>query len=336
MTSLQECASDSVFASPQAVIKRAQEIIGIEIEGLQTVQSQLDLSFVRAVQLLKNCQGRVIITGMGKSGLIGKKIAATMSSTGTPALFLHPAEGSHGDFGSVTAQDVIIAISNSGETPELLSILPLIKRFEIPLIAMTGQLQSTLSERADVVLNIAVPQEACSLGLAPTSSTTATLAMGDALAVVLLEEKQFTENDFALFHPAGALGKKLLLTVTDLMHTGDSLPLVDTNASFIDALLTMSEKHLGVAIILDTNKDCLGVLTDGDVRRALMKYRDVHQIELTAVLTKHPKTIESSALVVSALKLMQEHKITVLLVLDKQQKPCGLLHMHDILRAGIS
>jgi len=320
----------------QSVLDRARAVLDVEIEALEALKASLDGNFERAIGLIETCQGRVIVTGMGKSGHIGKKIAATLSSTGTPAYFLHPAEGSHGDLGLVTHGDVVLAISNSGETPEILGILPLIKRFGLPLIALTGKPDSTLGRQAEAILNIAVPKEACPMNLAPTASTTATLAMGDALAVVLLERKNFTPEDFALFHPSGALGKRLLLRVSDLMHTGDALPLIPLETPFMDALLVMTSKKLGMVILIDKAGFMVGILTDGDVRRALMRYPDTRDIKVSEVLTCSPRTIEADALAVSALRLMEQHKITVLVVLDSSGQPQGVVHMHDILKTGIS
>ena len=324
--------------TPNVLLARARSVIDVEIEGLEAVKTQLSESagFVTAVELLQQCQGRVIITGMGKSGLIGRKIAATMSSTGTPALFLHPAEGSHGDLGVLMTQDVVIAISNSGETPEMLSILPTLKRFSIPLIAMTGKPASTLSRQSDAHINIAVPHEACPMGLAPTASTTATLAVGDALAVVLLEQKGFTESDFAVFHPAGALGKQLLLQVSDLMHQDADLPTVTESTPFLDALMEITSKKLGMTVVLNTQNQMTGILTDGDVRRALTHTSDINAVSLVQVMTLSPKTIAPSALAVRALRMMEEYKITSLVCIDdKTQAPVGVIHMHDILRTGI-
>ena len=320
----------------EAMLARARSIVDIEIQALEDLKTQLDEHFVRAVTLIEECPGRVIITGMGKSGLIGKKIAATLSSTGTPAYFLHPAEGSHGDLGVLMKHDVLIAISNSGETPEILGILPLVKRFGVPLIAMTGKANSTLAQQSDVILNIAVQQEACPLGLAPTASTTATLALGDTLAVVLLERRGFTEDDFAMFHPAGNLGKRLLLKVEDVMKQGDELPLVNHNTPFLEALMQVSLKKLGMAIIVDEEGRMEGILTDGDVRRALTRFSDPRHIALTEVITRTPKQIEASALAVTALRLMEENKITVLVSCLPDGRPHGVVHMHDILKTGIS
>jgi arabinose-5-phosphate isomerase len=338
-TADQELTITSDVMKPNNLINpldSARSVFDVEIDALKTVRQNLDAHFVQAISLLEKCQGRVVITGMGKSGIIGKKIAATLSSTGTPSLFLHPAEGSHGDLGVLTRQDVVIAISNSGETPEILGILPLIKRFGVSLISMTGKPESTLGQQGDCVLNIAVPREACPLGLAPTASTTATLAMGDALAVTLLERRGFSEEDFALFHPAGSLGKRLLLRVQDLMHTDNTLPLITENTPFLDALVAVSEKKLGVGIITDNQGQMVGILTDGDVRRALTRFEDPRQIPLTDIITRSPKTIEADELAVTALRLMENHQITVLVINNDQQKPIGLIHLHDLLKAGLA
>ncbi len=320
----------------EALLARARGIVDIEIQALEDLKSQMDQQFVRAIELIEACPGRVIVTGMGKSGIIGKKIAATLSSTGTPAYFLHPAEGSHGDLGMLMKQDVLIAISNSGETPEILGILPLVKRFGVPLIAMTGKPDSTLGRQGDAVLNVAVRQEACPLGLAPTASTTATLALGDTLAVVLLERKGFSAEDFAMFHPAGNLGKRLLLRVQDVMHTGDALPLVSLDTPFLDALVEVSSKKLGMAIVVDATGRMQGLLTDGDVRRALTRFSDPRGIVLSEVITRSPKQIVPEDLAVTALRLMEESKITVLVSCDADGKPTGAVHMHDILKTGIT
>ena len=319
-----------------ALLAKARGVVDIEIQALEDLKSQMDDHFVRAIEMIEACSGRVIVTGMGKSGLIGKKIAATLSSTGTPSYFLHPAEGSHGDLGTLMKQDVVIAISNSGESPEILGILPLLKRFGVPLIAMTGKLNSTLAQQSDVTLNIAVRQEACPLGLAPTASTTATLALGDTLAVVLLERRGFSEEDFAMFHPAGSLGKRLLLKVKDVMHSGDALPLVKMDTPFLDALMEVSLKKLGMAIVVDATGSMQGILTDGDVRRALTRFENPREIAITDVMTSSPKRIEAEDLAVSALRIMEEHKITVLVSCSPDGQPVGAVHMHDILKTGIS
>lgn len=318
------------------VLARARAVIDVEIQALDDLKAQLDEGFLRAITLIEQCAGRVIVTGMGKSGLIGKKIAATLSSTGTPAYFLHPAEGSHGDLGVLMKQDVVLAISNSGETPEILGILPLLKRFGVPLIAMTGKPQSTLGQESDVVLNIAVRQEACPLGLAPTASTTATLALGDTLAVVLLERRGFSAEDFALFHPAGSLGKRLLLRVRDLMHRGEALPLIAEETPFLQALVEVSEKKLGMGIVVDAQGHMQGVLTDGDIRRALTRCDEPRTLKLHEVMTRQPKTIAPDELAVGALRVMEEHKITVLVCCDEAGSPQGAVHLHDILKTGIT
>jgi arabinose-5-phosphate isomerase len=330
-------AIESLNADAQATLRRARAVIDVEIEALEALKTQLDGDFLKAVGLIEASQGRVIITGMGKSGIIGRKIAATLSSTGTPAYFLHPAEGSHGDLGVIMKQDVVVAISNSGETAEVLSILPTLHRFGVPLIAMTGNPASTLAVRSNVVLNIAVPQEACPLGLAPTASTTATLALGDALAVVLLERRGFTPEDFAMFHPSGALGKRLLLTVEDVMHAGEALPVVTLTTPFLDALMEMTSKKLGLTLVVDPEtRRVQGLLTDGDVRRALHQYPDARQIPLQAVMSRSPRQISADALAVTALRIMEEHKITALLIAHADGTPHGIVHLHDILRTGIT
>lgn len=323
------------------LLKRASEIITIEQEALDALKSQLTDDFVVAIELMQRCEGRVVISGMGKSGLVGKKIAATLSSTGTPAIFLHPAEGTHGDLGALTQHDVVVAISNSGETPEMLNILPVVKRFNIPLIAMTGTVDSTLGRQANAVLNIAVPQEACSLGLAPTSSTTATLAMGDALAVVLLEQKGFTEEDFAVFHPAGSLGKRLLLRVDDVMHTGEKVPMVTLTTPFVDVLTEMNTKMLGMTLVVDANRNLKGVITDGDIRRHLSQHVNVQELSAEELMSTAPKFIVPNALAVKALREMETYKITTLVVADesaqKQDAPVlGVLHLHDLIQSGIA
>ncbi|MBK8190336.1 MAG: KpsF/GutQ family sugar-phosphate isomerase [Vampirovibrionales bacterium] len=315
---------------------RACAVLDIEIQALQDLKTQLDDSLSAAIGLLANCQGRIIVTGMGKSGLIGRKIAATFSSTGAPALFLHPAEGVHGDLGALTLQDVVIAISSSGETPEILNVLPLVKRYGLPLIAMTGNQKSTLARRADVTLNIAVRQEACPLGLAPTSSTTVTLALGDVLAILLLERKGFTQDDFALFHPAGALGKRLLLRVADIMRAGEALPIITPKTPFLEALDEISGKKLGMALAVNESGQLEGVVTDGDIRRALTQRRDIHTLLAGEMMTRAPQTIDPDALAVSALRLMEQRKITTLAVVDAHHAPIGVVHMHDILNQGVS
>lgn len=314
----------------------AKEVLEIEAKSILRLKDNIGEDFDKAVDILYNCKGRVIVTGMGKSGLIGKKIAATMSSTGTPAYFLHPAESTHGDSGVITREDVIIAISNSGETQELMNLLPLIKRFGCPMIGMTGNLNSTLARTSDVTLDISVEREACPLGKAPTASTTATLAMGDTLAVCLMEKKGFTKEDFLMFHPSGKLGKGLTYKVGDLMISGEKMPLVSDNETFTKVINTISEYKLGMAMVLNSNKQLVGVLTDGDIRRTIIKFPDISNIQVRDVMTENPKRITSDAYAASALNLMEKYSITALAVVDENNIPVGVIHVHDLLRAGVA
>ena len=325
-----------VSISLNKINELAKEVLDIEAKSILRLKNNIGEEFDKAIDILYNCKGRVIVTGMGKSGLIGKKIAATMSSTGTPTYFLHPAESTHGDSGVITRNDVIIAISNSGETQELLNLLPLIKRFGCEMIGMTGNLNSTLSKTSEVVLDISVEREACPLGKAPTASTTATLAMGDALAVCLMEKKGFTKEDFLLFHPSGKLGKGLTYKVRDLMITGDKMPLVSESESFKDVINTISEYKLGMAMVLNDDKTLAGVLTDGDIRRTVIKYPDTSNIKVKDVMTVNPKRITSDAYAASALNLMEKYSITALAVVDEGNVPVGVIHVHDLLRAGVA
>ncbi len=325
-----------VAMSLSKINELAKEVLDIEAKSILRLKNNIGKEFDKAIDILYNCKGRVIVTGMGKSGLIGKKIAATMSSTGTPTYFLHPAESTHGDSGVITRNDVIIAISNSGETQELLNLLPLIKRFGCEMIGMTGNLNSTLSKTSEVVLDISVEREACPLGKAPTASTTATLAMGDALAVCLMEKKGFTKEDFLLFHPSGKLGKGLTYKVRDLMITGDKMPLVSESESFKDVINTISEYKLGMAMVLNDDKTLAGVLTDGDIRRTVIKYPDTSNIKVKDVMTVNPKRITSDAYAASALNLMEKYSITALAVVDEGNVPVGVIHVHDLLRAGVA
>jgi arabinose-5-phosphate isomerase len=326
-------------ASPQRsasfCIERAREVIDIEIEGLYQLKHHLDEQFVKVVEAIETCEGRIIVTGMGKSGLIGKKIAATLSSTGTPAYFMHPSEGSHGDLGMILAQDLVLALSNSGETPEILNILPALNQLGATLVALTGRKESTLARHSQLVINTAVPQEACSLGLAPTSSTTATLVLGDALSMVLLDRRGFSRQDFARFHPAGALGKRLLVHVYDLMHTEKALPLISKNAGFTEALLEISEKKLGLALVTEADGQLAGLLTDGDIRRAIMRFSDLNAIQVSEAMTINPKVISSQAMAIEALQQMETFKITALVCCNEKHKPIGIIHLHDLLNAGI-
>ena len=312
-----------------------QQVLDIEKQAIEGLYEYLDDNFDAACQILFNCKGRVIVTGMGKSGHIGGKIAATLASTGTPSFFVHPGEASHGDLGMVAAQDVVIAISNSGETSEVLNILPVIKRLGVPLIAMTGKPESTLARLADTHVCIAVAREACPLGLAPTASTTATLVMGDALAVALLNARGFTADDFALSHPGGSLGKRLLLRLQDIMHTGERIPLVSENAIIRDALLEMSRKGLGMTAITDAQGRLAGIFTDGDLRRILDNQVDVHTTSIADVMTRSCTTANADMLAAEALKLMQDRKINGLIITDQEGRPCGAMNMHDLLQAGV-
>lgn len=314
----------------------AKDVLDIEAKAILRLKNNIGDDFDKAVDILYNCKGRVIVTGMGKSGLIGKKIAATMSSTGTPAYFLHPAESTHGDSGVITRNDVIIAISNSGETQELLNLLPLIKRFGCEMIGMTGNLNSTLAKTSEVTLDISVEREACPLGKAPTASTTATLAMGDALAVCLMEKKGFTKEDFLMYHPSGKLGKGLTYKVRDLMITGDKMPVVSDDETFTDVINTISEYKLGMAMIVDSDRKLSGVLTDGDIRRTVIKYHDISKLRIKDVMTSNPKRITSDAYAASALNLMEKFSITALAVVDENNVPVGVIHVHDLLRAGVA
>lgn len=318
------------------ITESAKEVLDIEAKSILRLKENIGPEFEQAIDILYNCKGRVIVTGMGKSGLIGKKIAATMSSTGTPAYFLHPAESTHGDSGVITRNDVIIAISNSGETQELMNLLPLIKRFGCPMIGMTGNINSTLGKTSDVVLDISVEREADTLGKAPTSSTTATLAMGDALAVCLMKQKGFTKEDFLMFHPSGKLGKGLTYKVKDLMLTGDRMPIISEDISFQEAIKTISEYKLGMAMITNSSGALSGVLTDGDIRRTVIKYPNSSDLYVKDVMTVNPKRITSDAYAASALNLMEKYSITALAVVDERDIPTGVIHVHDLLRAGVA
>jgi len=314
---------------------RAAEVIQIEAAAVAQLVQYIDADFNHACQMIFDSKGKTIVTGMGKSGHIGNKIAATLASTGTPAFFVHPGEASHGDLGMLSADDVVIAISNSGETAEVLTIMPVIKRLGIKLIAMTGNPQSTLAKLADAHLCVKVEQEACPLGLAPTASTTATLAMGDALAVALLDARGFSADDFALSHPGGSLGRKLLLRLADIMHTGDNLPCVAETSSIKDALLEISQKGLGMTAIVDANGVMAGIFTDGDLRRILDQRYDIHTSTIAEVMTKHCVTAKSDMLAAEALQIMQQKKINGLIITDQHNKPLGAMNMHDLLRAGV-
>ena len=314
----------------------AKSVLDIEAASILKLKEKINTNIEEAVKTIISSKGRVIVTGMGKSGHIGRKIAATLSSTGTPAYFLHPAESTHGDSGIITREDVVIALSNSGETTELLNLLPLIKRFEVPLIAFTGKVHSTLANRADILFDVSVEKEACPLGKAPTASTTAALAMGDALAICLLKQRGFSAEDFLMFHPSGSLGKGVLYTVGDLMMKGEDLPVADENIKFLDAIKIITEKKLGCVILTDSKNKLTGVVTDGDIRRILMKHISLDNLITKDVMTKNPKTVNETELAVKALALMEKYSITSVAVCDKDKKPTGIIHIHNLLKAGVA
>lgn len=326
----------TVSKTQSIIIENAKNVLNIEINALTNLLNKLGSTFEEAIEIMYNCKGRVVVTGMGKSGLVGRKISATFSSTGTPSFFMHPAEGSHGDSGAMIKTDVVLAISNSGETEELIALLPIIKRSGIKLIAMTGKKESTLSKKSDVVLDISVEKEACPLNLAPTASTTTTMALGDALAIVLLQKRGFTPEDFLKFHPSGKLGKGLLWKVEDLMHKGDKLPIVNENITFHASLYTITEKGLGMCIVVNNDNKVVGVVTDGDIRRALNKTPDTSKLTVKEVMSKNPKNIDKTALAASALQLMENFSITSIIIIDKNNQPEGVLHIHDLLKTGVA
>lgn len=316
-------------------IQSAQRTLRLEIEAVQDLLPRIGAEFVRACELILACKGRVVVVGMGKSGHIGRKIAATLASTGTASFFVHPAEASHGDMGMITRDDVVLALSNSGSTAEIVTLLPLIKRLGITLISMTGNPESPLAKAAEANLDAGVSQEACPLNLAPTSSTTASLVLGDALAIALLEARGFTAEDFAFSHPGGALGRRLLLKVENVMHAGEQLPLVPRGIPLKDALLEMTRKGLGMTAVLERDGRLAGIFTDGDLRRALDRGIDIRSVSIDEVMTPHGKTARAEMLAAEALKIMEDHKINALVVVDEQDRPVGALNMHDLLRAGV-
>jgi arabinose-5-phosphate isomerase len=319
----------------EQLLASARRALAIEARAVEGLTARLGAEFAQACRICLTCHGRVVVTGMGKSGHVAGKIAATLASTGTPAFFLHPAEAGHGDLGMITRVDAVLALSNSGETPELLLLLPHLKRLAVPLIVMTGKTDSALGRAASVTLDVGVPEEACPLNLAPTASTTATLAMGDALAVAVLEARGFTQQDFARSHPGGALGRRLLLHVEDLMRTGTAIPRVAPDAPLSAGLIEMSRKGLGMTVVVDRDERILGVFTDGDLRRALDRQIDVHVTVMSAVMTEHAKTIGPRALAAEAVHLMEVHGITALPVSDANGRLVGALNVHDLLRAGV-
>ena len=321
--------------TPNTALELARRVLTIEAAAVEGLRDRLDDRFTQAVQLILHCQGRVVVSGMGKSGHIGHKIASTLASTGTPAFFVHPGEASHGDLGMITPHDVLIALSNSGESDELLTIVPLLKRRGAKLIAMTGNPNSTLAREADIHLDASVAQEACPHNLAPTASTTAALALGDALAVVLLDARGFSAEDFARTHPGGALGRRLLIHVRDIMHVDAALPKVAADAMLADALLEMTKKGLGMTAVVDEQDNLLGIFTDGDLRRILAKPIDIRTTPINQVMHSKPRNIQQEALAAEAVQLMERYKINGLLVVNQNGKLVGALNMHDLLRAGV-
>ena len=317
------------------LLSLGRAVIETEAQAIATLATKIDENFVEACAYILNCKGRTVVTGMGKSGHIGSKIAATLASTGTPAFFVHPGEAGHGDLGMITSQDTVIALSNSGETDEIITLLPVIKRLGVPLISLTGKADSTLASAASVNIDVSVSQEACPLGLAPTASTTAALAMGDAIAIALLEARGFSSEDFALSHPGGILGRRLLLHVNDIMHTGADMPQVSIDTLLSNALLEMTRKGLGTTAIVDTDNTILGVYTDGDLRRTLDSGINVHTTRIGDVMSRQCKTISANSLAAEALSMMEYYKINALLVNDENNVLTGILNMHDLLRARV-
>ena len=326
----------AIEPQPEAIVRSARAVIATEAAAIAGLEPSIGADFVEACRLILACRGRVVVTGMGKSGHVARKIAATLASTGTPAFFVHPGEASHGDLGMIQPDDVVLALSYSGETDELLFILPVIKRQGIPLIAITGKPSSSLATQADVHLDGSISSEACPLGLAPTTSTTVALVLGDALAIALLEARGFTSDDFARSHPAGSLGRRLLLRISDVMHTGDDVPRVPPDASLTAALVEMTRKHLGMTAVVDAGQRLLGVFTDGDLRRALDDEGvDLRGATVAALMTHGPKTIGADKLAAEAAQLMEKHQIHALLVVDDEQRVVGALNIHDLLRARV-
>ncbi len=314
----------------------AKRTIELEARAVTDLVRRLGDEFMLACDIILACQGRVVVVGMGKSGHIANKIAATLASTGTPAFFVHPAEASHGDMGMITRKDVVLALSNSGSTSEIVTLLPLIKRIDVPLISLTGDPDSTLALAANANLDVSVEQEACPLNLAPTSSTTAALVMGDALAIALLERRGFTAEDFAFSHPGGALGKRLLLKVNDVMHSGSALPLVHPQTPLPEALLEITAKGLGMTTVVDQHGELAGIFTDGDLRRTLDQHRDLHSTRMAEVMTVNCKTVTPDMLAAEALRIMEDNNITGLVVIDAQRHPIGIVHLHDLIKAGLA
>jgi len=328
-------SSQNPAQQTRSLIERAKQVLKIESDAVADLMGRIDETFAQIVRELDRCQGHVVVTGMGKSGLIGHKIAATFSSIGLPAVFLHAAEASHGDVGIITRGDIVLAISNSGETEEIVRLLPTLNRLKCKLVGMTGNLGSTLAKRSDHVLNTGVKEEACNMGLVPTASTTAALAMGDALAMALLDLRGFREEDFAVNHPGGSLGRKLLMTVNDLMHIGDDIPKVAENANIFAVIKEISQKRLGATLVVDGNGDLKGVITDGDLRRLIERQKDISQTIASEFMGLHPKSIKKDNLAEKAVQIMEEHSITSLVVTEDNKKIEGIIHLQDLLKAGI-
>jgi arabinose-5-phosphate isomerase len=318
-------------------LEQARRVLELESAAIAQLRDRLDVAFLKAVELICECQGRVVVTGMGKSGLMARKLAATFASLGIPSFFLHPADGAHGDVGMVARGDLLVAVSNSGETEEILRLLPIINnRFGLRLIAITGNPRSTLAKRSDVVLNVQVPQEAGPFGLIPTASIAASLAMGDALAIAVMTHRGFKQGDFALFHPGGHLGRRIALTVGDLMHRDNEIPLIEEDAPMKQVILEMSQKRLGITCVIDADGRLQGIITDGDLRRAMEQAPDLLRLKARELMTTYPKTVESATTAGEALTLMEKFSITSLLIIDADTKPIGVLHVHDLLKAGLT
>ncbi|HEX9972389.1 MAG TPA: KpsF/GutQ family sugar-phosphate isomerase [bacterium] len=316
-------------------IKIGKEVIRKEAQAIIELENKINEDFARAIELLAKCTGRVIISGMGKSGIIARKIAATLTSTGTSAMFLHPAEGMHGDLGAVHKDDVVICISKSGDTTELFQIFPVLKRIGVPIISITGNRRSRIAERSDIVLDVSVKEEACPFNLAPTSSTTAALVMGDALAVALLEKRKFSAEDFAQFHPGGSLGKKLTMKIDEIMFTGDRIPRVYEDTPLEKVIFEITSKRFGSSCVLDENRQLSGIITDGDIRRLVEKTKDIWNLQAKDVMSQHPKTVKIGTMASDALKLMTDFSIMQVIIVDDENCPRGIVHIHDLLEAGI-
>ncbi len=318
------------------VLEAIKDAVHIEAESVKDLEKRIDEHFLKAVELIDSCKGRVIFSGMGKSGLVGKKISSTFSSIGIASMFVHPAEAAHGDLGMIRREDVAVLLSNSGSTPEILFLLPILKRFNIPIISIVGNVNSELAKRSDIVLDASVKREATSVRLVPTSSTTVALVIGDALAAGLIVKRDFKEEDFALLHPGGAIGKKLLVRVEDLMHVGEEMPVVREDDSFNDLVYEISSKRLGMTTVVDRNGLLVGVITDGDLRRAIERFSShLFDIKARDIMTKNPKTIDRASLAAKAAAIMEKHSITSLIVVENERKIIGVIHLHDILKAGV-